>query len=83
MGYSARRIKALGDVGTVADLFATILRPLTEPCGLETWEELAADAAEEWVPARIAFGQHKGRSIAEACTRFAIAARSAWLAYHK
>ena len=52
---------------------------------VQSWLEqaAAADAAEEWVPARIAFGQHKGRSIAEACTRFAIAAKSAWLAYHK
>jgi hypothetical protein len=33
-----------------------------------TWEQLAADAAEEWVPSRIAFGKHQGRSIAEART---------------
>jgi DNA polymerase-3 subunit epsilon len=59
---------ALGDVGTVADLFATVLRPIAEQRGLETWEQLATDAAEEWVPSRIAFGQHKGRSIAEART---------------
>jgi hypothetical protein len=59
---------ALGDVGTVADLFATVLRPIAEQRGLETWEQLAAYAAEEWVPSRIAFGQHKGRSIAEART---------------
>ena len=59
---------ALGDVGTVADLFATVLRPIAEQRGLETWEQLAAYAAEEWVPSRIAFGKHKGRSIAEART---------------
>ena len=59
---------ALGDVGTVADLFATVLRPIAEQRGLETWEQLAAYAAEEWVPSRIAFGQYKGRSIAEART---------------
>ncbi len=29
------------------------------------WEQLAAYAAEEWVPSRIAVGKHKGRSIAE------------------
>ena len=45
---------ALGDVGTVADLFATVLRPIAEQRGVETWEQLAADAAEEWVPSRIA-----------------------------
>ena len=33
-----------------------------------TWEQLAVYAAEEWVPPRIAFGRHKGRSIAEART---------------
>jgi hypothetical protein len=59
---------ALGDAGTVADLFATVLRPIAEQRGLETWEQLAAYAAEEWYPSRIAFGQHKGRSIAEART---------------
>ena len=59
---------ALGDVGTVADLFATVLRPIAEQRGLATWEQLAAYAAEEWFPSRIAFGKHKGRSIAEART---------------
>ncbi len=59
---------ALGDVGTVADLFATALRPIAGQRGLATWEQLAAYAAEEWFPSRIAFGKHKGRSIAEAHT---------------
>ena len=59
---------ALGDVGTVADLFATVLRPIAEQRGLETWEQLAAYAGEEWYPSRIAFGKHKGRSFAEART---------------
>jgi DNA polymerase-3 subunit epsilon len=45
---------ALGDVGTVADLFAKVLRPIAEQRGLETWEQLAASAAEEWYPSRIA-----------------------------
>jgi hypothetical protein len=52
----------------VADLFATVLRPIAEQRGLATWEQVAAYAAEEWVPSRIAFGKHKGRSIAEART---------------
>jgi len=58
---TAHQGTALGDVGTVADLFATVLRPIAEQRGLETWEQLAAYAAEEWVPSRIAFGQHKGQ----------------------
>src|SRR5882724_7654377 len=33
---------APGDVGTVADLFATALRPIAEQRGLVTWEQLAA-----------------------------------------
>ena len=59
---------ALGDVFTVANLCATVLRPIAEQRGLVTWEQLAAYAAEEWYPSRIAFGKHKGRSIAEART---------------
>ena len=57
---------ALGDVATVADLFATVLRPIAEQRGLRTWEQLAAYAGEEWYPSRIAFGKHKGKSLADA-----------------
>ncbi|MCL5745351.1 MAG: 3'-5' exonuclease [Acidobacteria bacterium] len=57
---------ALGDVQTVADLFANVLRPIAEHRGLDTWEKVAAFAAEEWYPSRIAFGRHKGRLIQEA-----------------
>ncbi len=57
---------ALGDVSTVADLFTTVLRPIAEQRGLETWEQLVAYASEEWYPSRIAFGKHKGKSIFEA-----------------
>jgi len=57
---------ALGDVQTVADLFANILRPIAEHRGLDTWEKLVAYAAEEWFPSRIAFGKHKGRLFQEA-----------------
>ncbi len=59
---------ALGDVGTIAGHFAPVLRPIAEQRGLATWEQLAAYAAEEWFPSRVAFGKHKGRSIAEART---------------
>jgi DNA polymerase-3 subunit epsilon len=57
---------ALGDVQTVADLFANVLRPIAEHRGLDSWEKLAAFSAEEWYPSRIAFGKHKGRLIQEA-----------------
>jgi DNA polymerase-3 subunit epsilon len=57
---------ALGDVQTVADLFANVLRPIAEHRGLDTWEKLTSFAAEEWYPSRIAFGKHKGRLIQEA-----------------
>ena len=33
---------ALGDVQTVADLFAQVLRPIAEHRGLDTWEKLVA-----------------------------------------
>ena len=57
---------ALGDVQTVADLMAQVLRPIAGHRGLDTWEKLIAFAAEEWFPSRIAFGKHKGRLIQEA-----------------
>ena len=57
---------ALGDVQTVVDLFAQVLRPIAEHRGLDTWEKLVAYAAEEWFPSRIAFGKHKGRLFQEA-----------------
>jgi DNA polymerase-3 subunit epsilon len=57
---------ALGDVHTVVDLFAQVLRPIAEHRGLDTWEKLAAYSAEEWFPSRIAFGKHKGRLFQEA-----------------
>ncbi len=57
---------ALGDVQTVADLFAQVLRPVAELRGLDSWDKLVAYAAEEWFPSRIAFGKHKGRLVQEA-----------------
>ena len=59
---------ALGDVGTVADLFSQVLRPIAEQRGLETWAQLVSYAGEEWYPSRIAFGKYKGKSITEAHT---------------
>jgi DNA polymerase-3 subunit epsilon len=57
---------ALGDVQTVVELFAQVLRPVAELRGLDTWEKLVEYAAEEWFPSRIAFGKHKGRLFQEA-----------------
>ncbi len=57
---------ALGDVQTVADLFAQVLRPIAEHRALDTWEKLVAYAAQEWYPSRIAFGKYKGRLVQEA-----------------
>lgn len=57
---------ALGDVETVADLMAQVLRPLAEHRSLDTWEKLVEYATEEWYPSRIAFGKHKGRLFQEA-----------------
>jgi DNA polymerase III epsilon subunit-like protein len=57
---------ALGDVQTVADLFSHVLRPIAQHRGMDTWEKLAAYAAEEWYPSRISFGKHKGRLFQEA-----------------
>lgn len=57
---------ALGDVQTVADLMAQVLRPIAGHRGLDSWEKLVRFEAEEWFPSRIAFGKHKGRLIQEA-----------------
>ena len=57
---------ALGDVQTVVDLLGNVLQPIAEHRGLDTWAKLAAYAAEEWYPSRIAFGKHKGRLFQEA-----------------
>jgi len=57
---------ALGDVQTVADLFAQVLRPIAEQRGLETWAAIQAYASEEWYPSRLAFGKHKGKSVWDA-----------------
>jgi DNA polymerase III epsilon subunit-like protein len=56
---------ALGDVQTVADLFAQVLRPIAEHRGLDTWEKIVQYATDEWYPSRIAFGKHKGRLFQE------------------
>jgi hypothetical protein len=57
---------ALGDVETVADLMAGVLRPLAEERGLNRWSDLAAFASSEWYPSCIAFGKFKGRDFRDA-----------------
>ncbi len=42
------------------------MRVAAEQRGLLTWAQLAACAGEEWYPSRIAFGKHKGKSLADA-----------------
>jgi len=71
---------ALGNVQTVANLFANVLRPIAEYRGLNTWEKLAGYAAEEWFPSRIAFGKHKGRLFQEARTDTELRRWLDWLA---
>ena len=71
---------ALGDVETVADLMANVLRPIAGQCGLDTWEKLTAFASEEWYPSRIAFGKHKGRCVWDAREDATLQAWLEWLA---
>lgn len=71
---------ALGDVQTVADLMAQVLRPVAEHRGLDTWGKLMEFASEEWFPSRIAFGKHKGRLIQEARTDADLRRWVDWLA---
>jgi DNA polymerase III epsilon subunit-like protein len=71
---------AFEDVQTVADLFATVLRPIAEKRGLNTWDELVAYAEEEWFPSRLAFGKHKGRLFQEARKDLELRGWIEWLA---
>ncbi|MFO1441290.1 MAG: exonuclease domain-containing protein [Verrucomicrobiaceae bacterium] len=71
---------ALGDVETVADLFAKVLRPIAEQRGLDTWAKLKRFAEDEWYPSRIAFGKFKGRSIYDARSNPEVRKWLEWLA---
>lgn len=71
---------ALGDVETVADLMANVLRPIAEKRGLDTWGKLTAFVSEEWYPSRIAFGKHKGRCVWDAKHDGELRAWLGWLA---
>jgi len=74
---------ALGDVMTVADLFATILQPIAEQRGLDSWNKIVQYADEEWYPSRFAFGKFKGQSFWEARKQSGIQEWLAWLSRSK
>ena len=71
---------ALGDVQTVVDLLATVLRPLAEARGLHTWDELLTLTEATWFPSLIAFGKFKGRNYREAATDADLHGWLQWLA---
>jgi DNA polymerase-3 subunit epsilon len=57
---------ALGDVLTVVDLIAKVLRPISDARKLNSWESVQQFTEEEWFPTRIGFGKFKGRSFQDA-----------------
>ena len=70
---------ALGDVETVVDLLAKVLRPIAESRGLTEWADICAYAEAEWYPSRIAFGKFKGRHFQDAMTDTALMGWLIWL----
>lgn len=71
---------ALGDVETVIDLIAQVLRPISERKGIRDWDGLVAAASDEWYPSRIAFGKFKGRDYRDAREDNALKDWLSWLA---
>lgn len=59
---------ALGDVETVADLLANVLRPIAQQRQLDSWADICEYAEAEWHPSRIPFGKFKGRQVQDART---------------
>ena len=57
---------ALGDVQTVSDLMAHVLRPIAVRRGVQSWSDVCAYTSAEWFPSRIAFGKFKGRDFRDA-----------------
>jgi len=74
---------ALGDVETVADLLANVLRPIAEHRGLDSWTDICTYAESEWFPSRIAFGKFKGRHFLDARKDGALLGWLNWLAGSK
>lgn len=71
---------ALGDVETVADLMATVLRPIAEHRNLFSWKDVQDYTNAEWFPSRIAFGKFKGRHFQDAKNDDALLGWLNWLA---
>ena len=71
---------ALGDVETVVDLLANVLRPIAEHRKLRSWNDLCKYTETEWFPSRIAFGKFKGRHFREARNDSALLGWIKWLA---
>jgi DNA polymerase-3 subunit epsilon len=71
---------ALGDVETVADLMAKVLKPIALQRGLNSWTDICTYAGSEWYPSRIAFGKYKGRIFMDAHKDTALWAWIHWLA---
>jgi DNA polymerase-3 subunit epsilon len=57
---------ALGDVLTVVDLIAKVLRPIAEERGIDSWAQIHNFTNEVWFPTRLSFGKFKGRSFLDA-----------------
>lgn len=74
---------ALGDVETVVDLLAGVLRPIAQARHLESWMDICAYAEAEWFPSRIAFGKFKGRQFRDGRTDHALREWLNWLASSK
>lgn len=71
---------ALGDVDTVADLMAKVLKPIALQRGLNSWTDICTYTDTEWYPSRIAFGKYKGRIFMDAHKDTALWAWIHWLA---
>ena len=71
---------ALGDVETVADLMAKVLKPIAVQRGLNSWTDICSYTDSECYPSRIAFGKYKGRIFMDARKDTAFRAWIQWLA---
>lgn len=70
---------ALGDVETVVDLLANVLKPIAESRGISSWDDICAYVESDWFPSRIAFGKFKGRHFQDARTDKALRDWLEWL----
>jgi hypothetical protein len=71
---------ALSQLETLADLVTTVLRPIAESRGLQTWEDIAGFTQAVWFPSRITFGKFKGRLFQDALQDREFAKWLEWLA---